>query len=283
MRLYPALDVCGAGRASGDIDADAILVAVDDYAPTAVEERERGLRVFFTSPDARDAACAELRRGGFQTDPLDVSDEDWARRSQADLQAVRVGRFVVEPRRAAPRSHDTSDDGSGDGLTIVVPPSMGFGTGHHATTRLCLDMLQRIAVSGRSVVDVGTGSGVLAIAADLLGAARVLGIDCDEDAIRCARENLTLNPGARHTTFAVADLGACALPASDVVTANLTGALLVRCADRLQRAAGPGGALVLSGILAAERDDVVRAFARDLRIEHEGRDGEWVGLLVTKT
>ncbi len=283
MKLYPALDVCGADGAPGNIDADAILVAVDDYSPTAVEERDRALRVFFTSPDARDAACAELRTHGFHTHPLDVSDEDWARRSQADLHAIRVGRLVVEPRPAASRAdRPSAGDEHDDRVTIVVRPSMGFGTGHHATTRLCLEMLQQLAVARRTVLDVGTGSGILAIAADLLGAARSIGIDCDADAVQAARENLALNPRARHTTFEVVDLAAAPLPAADIVTANLTGALLVRSADLLQRAVASGGSLVLSGVLVGERDAVARAFSGGI-VDWERHEGEWVGLLVKKS
>src|SRR5258706_11362791 len=145
-------------------------------------------------------------------------------------------------------------------VEIVILPSMGFGTGHHVTTRLCLAALQTIDLTGRVVLDVGTGSGVLAIAADLLGAARVLGIDYDPDAIQSARENLELNPAAGHVVFETIELAARELPTVDVLTANLTGALLIRSAAALQAAVCPGGTLILSGIQSHERDEVRERF-----------------------
>ena len=110
------------------------------------------------------------------------------------------------------------------------------------------------------MLDVGTGSGVLAIAAVRLGAARALGIDHDPDAIQAANENLGLNPGVETVEFRVADLLAAGLPPADIVTANLTGAFLVRSAALLLELLRPAGTLIVSGLLEEERDDVVRAF-----------------------
>jgi ribosomal protein L11 methyltransferase len=279
--LYPALDVSDS--------PDAVLVLLDDFSPTAIEERDGGVRVFFSSSDARDAASAAICAAGYEARPVDVPDEDWARRSQEGLEPVTVGRITVfpAPPQSATRNPQSAIRTPQSAIRIVILPSMGFGTGHHATTRMCLDALQRIPLEGAAVVDVGTGSGVLAIAADRLGAQSVLGLDVDEDALRSARESLALNPEARHVTFELADITQTVNPAItsgrlDVVTANLTGALLRRLAPMLLGAVRRGGCLILSGILTSERDDVAGAFRGAGEIVRESQDGEWIGLIVKR-
>jgi ribosomal protein L11 methyltransferase len=159
---------------------------------------------------------------------------------------------------------------------------MGFGTGHHATTRLCLAALQNVQVEGRFVLDAGTGSGILALAARALGAAKAIGIDNDADAVQNANENLALNPSLTGVTFEVRDLAAAGFdPTADVVTANLTGALLVRTADTLLNAVSPGGLLILSGLLSGERGDVVAAFAGRAQLVDSGVEDEWVSLVFS--
>ena len=122
------------------------------------------------------------------------------------------------------------------------------------------------------MLDIGTGSGVLALAADRLGAERALGIDSDADAIQCARENLLRNPDVRHAVFEVADLsvGRRSGPA-DVVTANLTAALLVRTAASVMNSVRPGGTVILSGLQTTDRDDVVAAFQRATLVDERDR------------
>ena len=161
--------------------------------PTAVEDRPGGIRVFFSKDHDRDRAIEALAASGPPpiVSVVAVADDGWAERSQAGLTQVRVGRLVVAPPWAAGRVD--AETGSEPARLITILPSMGFGTGHHQSTRLCLRLLQQVELSGLNVLDVGTGSGVLAIGAWRLGATRVLGIDLDPDALASAQENVELN------------------------------------------------------------------------------------------
>jgi ribosomal protein L11 methyltransferase len=264
VRDWPALDL-------SDAD-DLVLAALDDFAPTAIEERGPGLRVFFATREQRDAAAAALGSRRTDAESVEVSDEDWAARSQQNLQPVSVGRITIVP---APTSLTSPTR-----YSIVITPSMGFGTGHHATTRLCLAALQVLDLSGTDVLDVGTGSGVLAIAAVRLGADRALGIDVDPDAIQSAEENLQLN-GDPQVSFAIADVTAAQFPPADIVLANLTGSMLVKCADRLLASTRGGGTLVLSGVLSDEGDRVREAFSTAALLQRTHED-EWVCLMLKK-
>jgi len=273
MKLWPAVEL-----ASAD---DLVLAALDDFFPTASEELGNGLRVFFASREHRDQAHAALRDRGIDAVAIEIPDDDWAVRSQQNLTPITVGIITVSPSRVE-SSSDRSRPGEGRSsdraITIVIEPSMGFGTGHHATTRLCLAALQRTPVAGADVLDVGTGSGILAIAAARLGAAQARGIDFDIDAIQSANENLARNPEAVTVSFDMAEITPD-LPRADIVLANLTGALLARVAPALLDALNPGGTLIVSGVLEAEEDAVLRAFSICDVVWRQQED-EWVGLML---
>ncbi len=255
VRTWPALEVRNI--------PEFFEAALTDYHVTAINEGDEVWRVFFHDATERDRAARELGAAfeGLSLEAIDVPDEEWAARSQAAVRAVHVGRIIVAPPWDAP-------------ITIVVQPSMGFGTGHHATTRLCLAAMQQIDMRGKTVIDVGTGSGVLAIAASLLGAANVIAFDDDSDAVAAARENLSLNPRSR-VTLQVGDLRDAAPANADVVLANLTGALLASAADRLKQLTDSGGRLILSGFMASEEREVLDGFA-PLAVEHRAQEEEWL-------
>ena len=251
----------GGSRTDGP---DLLQAALTDYEIAAIDEAsEDSWRVFFQTEAERTRALEALapRFPSLTLEPVDVADEDWAARSQANLHAIQIGRIIVAPPWDVP-------------TTIVIQPSMGFGTGHHATTRLCLAALQRVGIAGRSVLDVGTGSGVLAIAASRVGAADVTALDDDADAIHAAWENLALNPGAT-VSLIVGELRSTELVPADVVLANLTGALLIASAERLRRLTNAHGHLILSGFQTHEERDVVAAYSA-FTVEHRGEEEGWV-------
>jgi ribosomal protein L11 methyltransferase len=268
VRTWPAIVVSGLARANasttGDSEADLIHATLAARTVTAIDEpSEDQWRIFFSDTADRDAALTSLRERlpELRSDPLDVADENWAARSQENLRAVQVGRIIVAPPWDAP-------------ITLVIRPSMGFGTGHHATTRLCLAALQRISLDRCTVLDVGAGSGVLAIAASRLGAEEVTGIDDDQDAIQSAWDNLSLNPSAQ-VTLIVGDMRSTELVPADVILANVTGALLIQSAERLRNLTNAHGQLILSGFTVDEERDVTAAYGA-FSVEHRGEEEGWV-------
>ena len=271
MADYPALDLTWPHNPDTSELLELLYASLDDFEPLAIHEHETGdgLRVFFRNGARRDDAAAALSRefaGRLaHLNSVDVPDERWAERSQAQLTPVQVGRIVVAPPWDVPSSPALH--------VVVIQPSMGFGTGHHATTRLCLQLLQERPLAGSSVVDIGTGSGVLAIAAWKLGASRVVAVDCDPDALDNARENLELNGASDAIALVNADLSVFDGPAGETVTANLTSGVLQRHAPELRRVARPGGQLIVSGFAADDLPGIERAFRA--RSSGAATEGAW--------
>jgi ribosomal protein L11 methyltransferase len=277
---YPALDLTIRDGEDTSELLDLIYACLDDFEPLAIHEDDEsgGLRVFFRSAEVRDAAQQSLLaqfRGRLESiSPVDVQDEGWARRSQAQLTPVRVGGIVVTP----PWIPDRDEPGT---IRIVIEPSMGFGTGHHATTRLCLELLQNVDVTNRRVIDVGTGSGVLAIAAWKLGAVDIDAVDCDPDALQNARENVIANGGGTAIRTIEADLSSVQAVPADLVMANLTAGVLERYAGSLVALVKPGGRLISSGFAPDDLAAIERAFGRTaVDVRHEGT---WMAAMFVAT
>jgi ribosomal protein L11 methyltransferase len=258
---------------------ELVLAELDDFHPTAIQEAEDDssrLRAFFPASDARDAAASALRvsfANHLFVESLDVPDEDWAARSQAELRAITVGRLVIAPPWYT---------GSDPLFTVFVRPSMGFGTGHHPTTRLVLRALQKLPLDKCTVLDIGCGSGVLAIAAVKLGARVAIAIDVDPDALENARENVELSGVTEHVRLEQTDFRELTTTA-DVVMANLTGGLLERSAEQLSHLVAPGGDLIVSGFMESEMPSVVPALERFLGSGTIDQEDEWMCGVFTRS
>jgi ribosomal protein L11 methyltransferase len=164
---------------------------------------------------------------------------------------------------------------------------MAFGTGGHETTRLCLELLESVMESSPlltvpSLLDLGTGSGILAMAACLLGAGRILALDIDPDAVLVARENLQLNQLSEQIECGTIPLESLE-EKFDIILANILAEELVRLAPYLTDRLQSGGALILSGILAEKEQLVLHGFAsQPLKYIQTSFDGEWVAILYRK-
>lgn len=223
-----------------------------------VDERNR-------AADALQATLPEL-----SIEPVDLPDDDWAARSQRSLTKVTAGRFIIAPPWDLP-----ADDV--EATVIVIEPSMGFGTGHHATTRMCLRLLSELDVSDLTVIDLGTGSGVLSMAAALSGARSVLGIDIDQDAINSAETSAALNTLPDTITFKVGDFRSDPPQAAELVLANLTGGMLTSSATQIGALVKAGGHLILSGFDQSEVERVRTQFAPFAERDRLTEDN-WVAL-----
>lgn len=256
-------------------DPDGDNLAVDLSRPVTV-------RTFVAAADAPNSILEDIRQALWHLGRMRPvgeltatrrREEDWANAWKEHYRPVRAGRRVV----IRPPWQDYDPEESD--VVVVLDPGMAFGTGTHPTTRLCLVALEDELKPGDAVFDVGTGSGILAIAAALLGASRVDAVDIEPVSVRQARENVERNNVSSRVSVAggsadaVGSLGGT----YDLVLANIIARILVDIAPDLVAAVKPDGTLILSGIIEPKEQDVVTTF-RELGLELQRREQveDWV-------
>lgn len=253
----------------------------------SVSEEREALVTYLPPPDDPEAFLADaeafLARWLLDDRPPELAwwwqeDEDWSKEWKKGLAARRVtDRIVTKPSwieyKAAPGQ-----------IVIDVDPQMAFGTGEHATTRGCLRLLDEVVRDGERVLDVGSGSGILSVAAVRLGAREVMAVEYDADANVNARENLERNGVADRVRLveALADPEFIAGAGPfDIIVANILSGVIRPLLPSFHAALRPGGRLIVSGILQSESAEVVEsAVAAGLRVAREDREEEWWSALL---
>jgi len=199
-------------------------------------------------------------------------DRDWIKHSRAQFREILLSDFlrILPPWRPAVGFA---------GRTIIIEPGSGFGTGSHPTTQLCLRWIEIYLEKGQSLLDFGCGSGILAIAAEILGAGHTVGVDIDRQALDNADRNRGLN-NSRTDFFHLDDFSS---PHTfDVVIANILSNTLISLKKTLLSHMEPGGVLLLSGILSDQAMDVISAFSPEITMTIHSNDGGWVLLYGRK-
>ena len=259
------------------MDAEDQPIFEPDLGTTPLWSHTHLLALFEADTDA-DALLAHLQllRGGeLPEHQVEVIEEqDWERSWMDNFQPMRFGRrlWIVPSWHVAPEP---------DAVNLLLDPGLAFGTGTHPTTALCLEWLDAQSLNGQSLLDFGCGSGILAIAGLLLGAAHAVGTDIDTQALEASRDNAQRN-GIAEERFALYLPEQLPQEPADVVVANILAGPLVSLAPQITALVKPAGRLALSGILAEQAEEVRAAYADAFELDPTAEKDGWVRISGTR-
>ncbi|ARK22988.1 50S ribosomal protein L11 methyltransferase [Sporosarcina ureae] len=219
-----------------------------------------------------------LNPGRFTIGITEVDEEDWANSWKQYFHPVKISkRFTIVP------TWEEYTPVESDELIIELDPGMAFGTGTHPTTVLCLQALEKYLEPNQTIVDVGTGSGVLAIGAALLGAKHITALDLDEVAVRAAEENVTYNHVDDRITVLKGNLLDSIEEAPDLIIANILADVIMSFSQDAYQLVKPGGLFITSGIIGAKRDEVRNdLIAQGFEILETVLMEDWVVIIARK-
>lgn len=263
---------------------ESLIAEMAEFEFNAFEQREGRLITYV--PKERFAAgdrerierllAAHPGGGRIQSEEV-VADRNWNEQWEKTIRAQRIGRFLVRPT--------WSSESVPEGMILLeIDPKMAFGTGYHETTRLMLKLLPGAVEKGDRVLDAGTGSGILAIAAARLGAGRVLAFDIDGWSIDNTRENILLNDVSGIVEVKKGSVEvAGGEGVFDLVVANIQRNTILDMLPAFRGHMDPGGILLLSGLLKSDRREVAAALEGDFAVEEVAAENEWIAVRARRT
>lgn len=250
------------------------IVTVKAYLPVD-DELEEKMRLF-------EQAFHELLQHGLEKGQgmlkwREVKEEDWASSWKEYFHPVKVGeRIVIKP------SWEEYIPGDND-LVIELDPGMAFGTGTHHTTAMCCRVLEEVIKTGQMVFDIGTGSGILAVAAAKLGAESIQAVDLDAVAVRVAKENVEINRVEKQVKVSQGDLLTGIIGQADVIIANIIADIVIKLLKDIPGRLKDDGVFIASGIITERLSDVTAALLEhNLLLDRVIEEGGWVAMVIRK-
>lgn len=273
LQIEDASDVVEANPVYGELIDEELLQKRDEAAVS-----------FYVSEEINAAEVASLLKtrmtaAGLAYSPelIAMNETDWADNWKQYYKPIRIGRrLVIVPEWE-------SFDAEKSDVIVKMDPGMAFGTGTHESTQLCAALLEERMTAGSRVLDVGTGSGILAIAAVKLGASRADGFDIDPMAVKVAKENAALNDCSDKVSFAQSDLLSAVTGVYDFVTANITAEIVMRMAVNIAAYMKGGAFLAVSGVIDEQCKAVSDSLAKGgLEIVEISHENGWSGILARR-
>ncbi|MEO6682947.1 MAG: 50S ribosomal protein L11 methyltransferase [Ginsengibacter sp.] len=270
MKKYIKIDI----QTATPEQADILIASMSDQHYYAFEQEGNKLVAYITEEDFDENALNELVNNQDIISKSIIDDTNWNKQWESDFKPVRIGDFAVI--RAA--FHEQPQEVKHD---LLITPKMSFGTGHHATTWLMVAQMEHINFKNKKVLDFGTGTGVLAILAEKLGASQVMAIDLDEWSINNTLENAETNNCTKINVELRDNLEG--LESAEVILANINLNILNQFSASISGLQEVGGALLVSGFLSGDAETITTIFAEKNYMKKKQMDREnWVSILFEK-
>jgi ribosomal protein L11 methyltransferase len=257
---------------ANDYQQEELIALLNDFNPSGYEQHEEILIAYFEQEGFNEKSIHPVL-DGFDYRLGVVEEQNWNELWESNFQPVVVGDFCgIRAHFHAPIENVQHE--------VLITPKMSFGTGHHATTYMMIEQMKDLDFSNKEVFDFGTGTGILAILAEKLGASRVEAIDVDEWSIDNARENFDRN-GCTKCTVALST----SIPekAFDIILANINRNVLLHYASALAAASKPTAHLLLSGLMTEDETDITQEFNRQgFKLVKQSQRSNWISLLFAK-
>lgn len=245
------------------------------------KDRSRAIIHVYISPEENPAEAIAFLSERYTAEGIDhkietkgCEEEDWLNNWRQYFHPTPIGEKLL----IRPTWRDNYDPG--ERIVLNIDPGLAFGTGNHETTRLCLETLEKYIHGGEKMLDVGCGSGILAIAGLLLGAKEALGVDIDQMAVKTAEENAEINGVADRFNVVCGNLTDKVSGKYDVIAANIVADAIIMLSSGVKNFMDENTVYIMSGIIDTRRDDVVNAIKNDFEIVEEITDNGWVCLVA---